>query len=252
MTQSGIEKILEVDNLSKTYGFLRAVDGVSFSIQKGEILGLLGPNGAGKTTIINMIAGLLEKDGGSIKVFGKDFSKNKSEILSRMNFAAAYAQLPGNLKVKENLLIYAMLYDSPNPREAVKNIIADFGLYEFTDKKTGFLSSGEQSRLVLAKALINNPELLLLDEPTASLDPSTSEQVRSRIMNYAKENGASVLWTSHDMCEIEKVCGRVLFLSRGKILLEGHPKELPARYGKKNLEELFIMIAREPLSVNNQ
>src|SRR3989338_3016126 len=162
MTQSGIEKILEVDNLSKTYGFLRAVDGVSFSIQKGEILGLLGPNGAGKTTIINMIAGLLEKDGGSIKVFGKDFSKNKSEILSRMNFAAAYAQLPGHLKVKENLLIYAMLYDSPNPREAVKNIIADFGLYEFTDKKTGFLSSGEQSRLVFLSVNSYKPKSAII------------------------------------------------------------------------------------------
>lgn len=252
MGLQGQAKILEVAGIVKTYGVIRAVDGVSFGIGKGEIVGLLGPNGAGKTTIINIIIGLIEPTGGTITVFGKDFRKNRSSILSKVNFAATYAQLPGNLKVKENLLIYSMLYGIANPREAVEKAISEFALGEFADKKTGFLSSGEQSRLVLAKALLNNPALLLLDEPTASLDPSTSEQVRSLIQSYVKENGASVLWTSHDMYEVEKVCDRVLFISHGKILLEGTPLELPQKYGKKNLEELFIMIAREPLSINSK
>lgn len=246
------EKVLEVLNITKTYGITRAVDGVSFEIGKGEIVGLLGPNGAGKTTIINTIIGLLKADSGLIKAFGNDFFKNRSEVLLRMGFAATYAHLPGNLRVRENLLIYAMLYGLPNVRDVVQSIIRDFNLGNFVNKKTGFLSSGEQARLVLGKAMINKPELLLLDEPTASLDPSTSEYLRSHIRNYIDEENASAIWASHDMYEVEEICDRVLFISHGKIILEGAPLELPKKYGKKNLEELFIMVAREPLSINNR
>lgn len=251
MHENDSSELLAVNLLSKTYGDFKAVDGASFYVNKGEIVGLLGPNGAGKTTITNIIAGLLEPTSGEIKIFGKDFPQRKKEILPFMNFAAAYAQLPGNLRVYENLLIYAMLYGVSLPRERVASIIHEFELDKFMKIKTGFLSSGEQSRVVLAKAILNNPKLLLLDEPTASLDPHTSQHIRSHIKKYARENESSLLWTSHDMYEIEEVCDRVLFLSHGKIILEGSPRELPAKYGKKNLEELFIMIAREPLSIHN-
>ena len=245
------EPVLEVKNLSKIYKNLRAVDGISFAVERGEIVGLLGPNGAGKTSTINMILGLLEPTSGSVNIFGKDLKTHRSEVLSKVNFAAVYAQLPGNLWVGQNLLIFARLYGVPDPQKKVRETLKEFELERFAKTKTGFLSSGEQLRLSLAKSLLNNPGLLLLDEPTASLDPSTSQIVRSRIVNYAKKEQAGILWTSHDMYEIEEVCGRVLFISRGKILLEGDPKKLPAQYGKKNLEELFIAVAREPLTLHH-
>ncbi len=241
--------VLEVRNLSKNYSQLEAVHDVSFSIDEGEIVGLLGPNGAGKTTTINMVLGLLTPTSGSIKIFGKDFAVNREEILYKVNFAAVYAQLPGNLSVWQNLYIFARLYGVPDARGKIQELMKEFDLEKFSSSRTGFLSSGEQSRLNLAKALLNNPRLLLLDEPTASIDPSTSQIVRSRIKDYARRNGTGVLWTSHNMHEIEEVCNRVLFVSHGKILLEGKPKELPAQYGKKDLEELFITVAREPLSL---
>lgn len=244
------EAVLEVKNLSKIYKNLRAVDGVSFSVGRGEIVGLLGPNGAGKTSTINMILGLLEPTSGSVNIFGKDLKIHRSEILSKVNFAAVYAQLPGNLWVGHNLLIFARLYGVPNPKERAEKMLKEFELERFARTKTGFLSSGEQSRLSLAKSMLNTPKLLLLDEPTASLDPSTSQIARSRILSYVKKEGAGVLWTSHDMYEIGEVCGRVLFISHGKILLEGDPKKLPFQHGKKNLEELFIAVAREPLTLH--
>lgn len=244
-----MEKILEVKNLGKSYDGIRAVDGISFGIGAGEIVGLLGPNGAGKTSTINMILGLLEPDKGEIRIFDKDFQKNRSEILKKVNFAAVYAHLPGNLWVEQNLTVFALLYGIQNPETKIKSLMQEFDLWRFARSKTAFLSSGEQSRLNLAKALLNDPKLLLLDEPTASVDPSASEIIRSRILEYAYAQNAAVLWTSHDMYEIEAVCNRVLFISHGKILLEGDPKKLPQQYGKKNLEELFITAAREPLSL---
>lgn len=245
-----METILEVKNLTKTYDELEAVKGISFSISAGEIVGLLGPNGAGKTTTIDMILGLLEPTYGAIHVFGKDLKKHKSEILHSMNFAAVYAQLPGNLTVRENLYIFTLLYGVPDSKNTVQTFLRDFDLERFSKTRVGFLSSGEQSRVNLAKALLNNPRLLLLDEPTASLDPSTAQIMRSRIKEYAQLKKAAILWTSHDMYEIEAVCDRVLFISHGKILLEGDPRRLPGQYGKKNLEELFISVAREPLSLH--
>ena len=243
------QSILKVQDLCKSYKNVTAVDGVSFGVSAGEIVGLLGPNGAGKTTTIDMILGIVEPSGGIIEIFGKNFREHRAEILARINFAAVYAALPNNLTVAENLYIFGLLYGVAQPRKRAKEMAEAFDLMRFFHTKAGVLSSGEQSRLHLAKSLLNRPQLLLMDEPTASLDPSTAETVRERIRAYVRETAAAILWTSHDMHEVERVCDRVLFISHGKILLEGDPKELPAKHGKKDLEELFIAVAREPLSL---
>lgn len=245
-----MENILEVKNLVKIYDDgLRAVDDISFSLKSGEILGLLGPNGAGKTSTISMILGLLLPTSGLIMVFGKELQKNRSEILSKTSFSAAYAQLPGNLSIWQNLYVFGRLYGVLNLKQKIEEFIPLFDLERFRNTRSSFLSSGEQSRLSLAKALLNDPRLILLDEPTASIDPSTAKTIRERIRVFAKEKGTGILLTSHNMYEVEEICDRVLFISHGKILLGGDPRELPAKYGKKNLEELFITVAREPLSI---
>lgn len=242
------EKILEVKNLTKIYDGEKAVDGISFSINAGEIVGLLGPNGAGKTSTIDMILGLLEPTSGKVRVFGQDIFKEKAQILGRVNFAATYSQLPGNLTIRQNLIFFALLYDVPSPMERVNALLQEFDLTDFLDSKSGILSSGEQSRLILAKALLNRPQLLLLDEPTASIDPSAARTIREKMVKFTRENNTAVLWTSHNMYEIEEVCDRVLFISHGKIILDGDPRELPQQHHRRNLEELFIAMAREPLS----
>ncbi len=241
--------VLEVKNLSKEYSKIHAVDDVSFSVERGEIVGLLGPNGAGKTTTINMVLGVLEPSSGSIAIDGVDARTHRSEAMERTNFAAVYAHLPGNLTIMQNLRVAALLYDVPDRQARVREVVKEFDLESFADTRAGLLSSGEQTRLALAKAMLNNPSLLLLDEPTASLDPSTARTIRERIRTYADEEKGGILWTSHNMHEVEVVCDRVLFLSHGKILLEGDPKTLAGEHGKKDLEELFITIAREPLSL---
>jgi ABC-2 type transport system ATP-binding protein len=241
--------VLTTTNLTKRYNRLLAVDGISFSVQSGEIVGLLGPNGAGKTTTINMILGILQPTGGSINVLGKDMRRCRSEISRSMNFAAVYAHMPANLTVQQNLYIFGLLYEVPNLKRRIITLMEEFDLTPFAHVKAGLLSSGELSRLNLAKAVINEPHLLLLDEPTASLDPSISQLIRERIRAYAARTGAGILWTSHNMTEIEAVCHRVMFLSRGRILLSGDPSTLPAEHGKQDLEELFIAVAREPLEL---
>lgn len=243
--------ILKISSLSKNYDSFKAVDNIDFEINAGEIIGLLGPNGAGKTTTINMILGILEPSGGSIEVLGKDLKHHRSEIAGKMNFAAVYAHLPPNLTVQQNLYIFGLLYDVPDVKAKIDKLLSDFDLRDFADVKSGMLSSGEMSRLNLAKAVINDPAILLLDEPTASLDPSVSQMIRSKIKEYASDSNTAVLWTSHNMREIEAVCNRVHFLSHGKILLSGDPKTLAAENGKTDLEDLFISIAREPLSFTN-
>lgn len=243
------QNILEVENLYKHYRKATAVGGVSFTVARGEVVGLLGPNGAGKTTTIDMILGVVEPSSGAIRVFGMDFQKHRADILQRMNFSAVYAHLPGNLTVWQNLYIFARLYGLGEARERVAALMEEFDLVRFSRVRAGFLSSGEQSRLHLAKALLNKPQMLLMDEPTASVDPSISQIIRTRIRQYARDSGAAVLWTSHDMREVEEVCDRVLFISHGKILLEGNPQALARQHGKKDLEDLFIAVAREPLSL---
>jgi ABC-2 type transport system ATP-binding protein len=240
--------ILKINGLTKEYGSTRAVDRVSFSIGAGGIIGLLGPNGAGKTTTINMILGILEPTQGSIEIFGKNLKEHGSALRKDINFVAVYAHMPANLTVWQNLYIFGLLYERRDLKERIKSLLHEFDLERFADTKAGLLSSGESSRLSLAKALINHPRLLLLDEPTASLDPSMSQVIRQKIREYAERTKAGILWTSHNMQEIEAVCDQVFFLSHGKILLGGNPKTLASEHGKKDLEELFISLAREPLS----
>jgi ABC-2 type transport system ATP-binding protein len=242
-------KVLAVSALCKQYGDLIAVDGISFDLESNEIVGLLGPNGAGKTTTINMILGVLEPTSGSIQIEGLDISKRRTEALERTNFAAVYAPLPGNLTVYQNLRIFGMIYDVASLAERIEAVLREFDLVALRDTRCGVLSSGEQTRVSLAKAMLNRPNLLLLDEPTASLDPATARDVRAKIRELAATGNSGVLWTSHNMYEVEEVCHRVLFLSHGKILLEGDPKSLPREHGKETLEELFIAVAREPLAL---
>lgn len=246
------KNILSVKNLRKVYGDTKAVDDISFEVGANEIVGLLGPNGAGKTTIINMILGVLKPTGGSVNVNGMDITANRSEVLKHTNFAAVYAPLPGNLTVYQNLHIFALLYGIKDIARRIDMLISRFDLEKFRNTKCGILSSGEQTRVGLAKAMLNNPELLLLDEPTASLDPSVSRDIRSNIRDFAAGRGCGILWASHNMYEVEAVCDRVLFLSHGKILLEGNPKTLPGEYGKTNLEEIFITTTREPFSLKEK
>jgi ABC-2 type transport system ATP-binding protein len=247
-----VPNVLSIVNLRKNYGKLLAVDNVSFHVAPNEIVGLLGPNGAGKTTIINMILSVLEPSSGSIEIDGIDVRSNRSRALERTNFAAVYAPLPGNLTVAENLGVFGMLYRVPNLSTRIAELIEAFDLVRFKDVKAGLLSSGEQTRLCLAKAMLNRPRLLLLDEPTASLDPSTAQEIRALIRQFATHDCSGILWTSHNMYEVQDVCQRVLFLSRGKIILEGDPKTLPSQHNKRTLEDLFISVAREPLAVEAQ
>ena len=240
--------VLAVDRLGKCYGATVAVDEISFEVGAGEIVGLLGPNGAGKTTTINMILGVLEPSSGAVAIEGIDVATRRSQALASANFAAVYAPLPGNLTVSQNLRFFARIYGVENAGQRIEELIAEFELARFRRTKCGLLSSGEQTRVGLAKAMLNRPHLLLLDEPTASLDPAVARDTRAVIRRIAK-NGTGVLWTSHNMYEVTEVCDRVLFLSHGKILLEGDPKRLPAEHGKQSLEELFITVAREPLTL---
>lgn len=242
-------KVLEVTRLCKCYGGVVAVDQVSFDVGRNEIVGLLGPNGAGKTTTINMILGVLAPDSGSIAVEGIDNTTQREQALQRTNFAAVYAPLPGNLTVLQNLRVFGLLYGVKNLAKRIAELLRQFDLEKFRNTKCGVLSSGEQTRVALAKAMLNSPQLLLLDEPTASLDPAVAQDIRSKIKEFATHTTAGVLWTSHNMYEVEEVCDRVLFLSHGKILLEGDPKALPGEHGKASLEELFISVAREPLTL---
>ena len=241
--------VLRVEGLRKSYKNTVAVDGVSFEVRPNEIVGLLGPNGAGKTTIISMILSVLKPTAGTVQIGGKDIFKEREEALSQTNFAAVYAQVPGNLTVAQNLYTFGLIYGVKNLEQRIDKLIKEFNLEKFRDIKCGTLSSGEQTRAALAKAMIDSPRLLLLDEPTASLDPSTAQIIRRKMKEYAHEGEGGVLWTSHNMHEVAEVCDRILFLSHGKVLLEGNPKTLPQEHGKKDLEELFITVAREPLSL---
>jgi ABC-2 type transport system ATP-binding protein len=243
-----MSSVLSITDLQKAYGEQLAVNRISFEVSRNEIVGLLGPNGAGKTTTISMILGVLEPDAGSIRIEGTELAKHRAWALERTNFAAVYAPLPGNLTVQQNLRVFGLLYGVRDLSEQIDALLHLFDLKKLRDVKCGLLSSGEQTRVALAKAMLNHPRLLLLDEPTASLDPAAAREIRARIRDFAASGGAGVLLTSHNMYEVQDVCDRVLFLSHGKILLEGDPKQLPGEHGKQTLEELFITVAREPLT----
>jgi ABC-2 type transport system ATP-binding protein len=243
-TESADLNALRVTHLRKHYDKLMAVDDVSFEVARGEIVGLVGPNGAGKTTTINMILGVLEPSAGDIHIGGIDIARRRAPALARTNFAAVYAQLPGNLTIEQNLRFFGLLYGIRGVRARADELIREFELTALRRTKCGLLSSGEQTRAALAKALINRPQLLLLDEPTASLDPSAAQAIRARIKRLASDDRCGILWTSHNMSEVESVCDRVLLLSHGRVLLEGDPKTLPQAHGAVSMEDLFIRTAR--------
>jgi len=246
MPPSG-DVVLSAEGLTKSFGGLKAVDDVSFQVAAGEIVGLVGPNGAGKTTIISMILGVLKPTAGRVLVGGIDIATRRSQALERTNFAAVYTPLPGNLTVEQNLRIFGLIYGVKDLAARIEQMLRDFDLVRHRKAKTGVLSSGEQTRAELAKAMLNRPKLLLLDEPTASIDPSTARDIRARIADFAAAEQAGVLWTSHNMYEVAEVCDRVLFLSRGRILLAGAPDTLIREHGAPNLEELFVEVAHEQL-----
>jgi ABC-2 type transport system ATP-binding protein len=245
MTQIPPPAALDVAGLRKVYHARAVVDGVSFRVGAGEIVGLVGLNGAGKTTIINMILGVVGPSGGTIRIGGIDLAAHRRQALERTNFSAVYAPLPGNLTVRQNLRIFGMIYEVRNLTRRIGEVVEQFDLVRFLDVRCGLLSSGEQTRVSLAKAMLNRPGLLLLDEPTASIDPSTAATIREHIRGFASREQGAVLWTSHNMYEVEEVCDRMLLLSKGTILVEGDPRRLPHEHGKATLEELFIEIARE-------
>lgn len=241
------EPVLRVEELRKHYGAVEAVKGISFEVCPNEVVGLLGLNGAGKTTTISMVLGVLEPTAGSIHIGGVDLARQRSRALACTNFAAVYAPLPGNLTVYENLRVFALLYGVKDFKRQAEAMLEVFDLRKFRNVKCGVLSSGEQTRVGLAKAMLNRPQVLLLDEPTASIDPASARDIRATIHSFARQSAVGVLWTSHNMYEVEEVCDRVMFLSQGEIILEGDPKELPGQYGKKTLEDLFVSVAREPM-----
>ena len=241
------EAVLSAEGLTKRFGALLAVDGVSFQVAPGEIVGLVGPNGAGKTTIISMVLGILRPTAGRVLIGGIDVAAQRSAALERTNFAAVYTPLPGNLTVEQNLRVFGLIYGVKALSARIEALLADYDLTRHRRTKTGVLSSGEQTRVELAKAMLNRPKLLLLDEPTASIDPSTARDIRARIVDFAATDQAGVLWTSHNMYEVAEVCHRVLFLSRGRILLAGSPAELIKQHNAPNLEELFVEVAHEAL-----
>jgi ABC-2 type transport system ATP-binding protein len=240
--------ILRVANLTKQYNGLTAVNRISFEIKEGEIVSLLGPNGAGKTTTIQMLLTLISPTSGHIEIFGKTLKEHREELLSMMNFTAPYSVLPYNLTTREALKVYSLLYGVRNYRERVSYLIDEFDLGWLADKKVGQLSSGEQMRIGIAKAFVNNPGLLLLDEPTASLDPAIARELRAKILKLVRKAGGAILWTSHNMREIEQVSDRIIFLSRGKIVADDSPNNLKSYFGQEDLEEIFISIDKEPLS----
>jgi len=240
-----VEKILSVKNLSKTFNGVRAVNNISFSVAKGEIVGLLGPNGAGKTTTIQMILGLIKPTRGTITVFGKNLETHRMEILSEVNFSSAYISLPGNLKVWENLYTFARLYGVKNYKKRVEELARFFEITPLLSKLYVRLSSGQATRVNLAKALLNSPKLLFLDEPTSSLDPDIADRVRKLLKKIQKEQALTILYTTHNMIEVEELCDRAIFIHQGKIVTEGTPKQLIKRFGLKDLNEVFIKIARK-------
>ena len=236
---------IEVKNLTKKFKSITAVNNISFKIEKNNTLGLLGPNGCGKTTSIGMMLGLITPTSGEILIDGvKLDSKNRIKLLSLMNFASPYIELPKKLTVKQNLEVYARMYGVINKDERIKELIEDLNLNQFLDKKTGELSSGQKNRVSLAKSLINKPKLLFLDEPTASLDPDIGDFVRQYLEKYKNENDLTVLLASHNMNEVERLCNKIIMMKQGSIVDEGTCEELIKKHGRKNLEDTFLKIAR--------
>ena len=237
--------LVEVRGLTKLFNGFKAVDDISFEMREGEILGLMGPNGAGKTTTLQMLLDLTDHDSGDIKVFGLPFLGHREEILSRVNFSSSYISLPYALTVRENLLVFARLYGVKDPGQRIEELLRTFEILDLRDVPTRRLSSGQVTRVCLAKALLNDPKILFLDEPTASLDPDIADKTRTLLKRVRDERGTSILYTSHNMTEMEELCDRVIFMHRGAIIAEGVPSGILKRFGGGSLEEVFLKITRE-------
>ena len=236
--------LVEVKKLKKIYGSKEAVNGISFNIEEDQILGLLGPNGSGKTTTIGMLLGLLKPSAGEIKINKMNFENNRIDILSKINFISPYIELPKKLTVKQNLTVYGKLYNIKNLKERIEYLTEKLRLEDLLNRVTGELSSGQKNRASLAKALINKPKVLFLDEPTASLDPEIGDFVRSFLETYKKENKISILLASHNMNEVTRLCKSILMMKDGVIIDKGNPNELITKHGRKNLEEVFLKLSR--------
>ena len=240
-----LEETIVINNLSKKFKNTLAVKNISFKINKGKIIGLLGPNGSGKSTTIGMMLGLIKPSSGTVLVRGKNMENNRTNVLEKMNFISPYIELPKKLSVEENLKVYGRLYGVKNLKDKISILMEKLNLTEFRKRKTGELSSGQKNRVSLAKALVNDPEILLLDEPTASLDPDVGDYIRTYIENYASNNGATVLLASHNMNEVERLCDEVMMMKNGEIIDKGKCDDLITKHGRKNLEEVFLKIVRE-------
>lgn len=235
---------ISVKNLSKQYKNVLAVDDISFTVKKGSITALLGGNGAGKTTTIAMLLGALMPTSGSIHILGADMQGHRYPALSRMNFSSPYVDLPWKLTVRQNLRVYSKLYNVPDVEGNILRLAKELDMMEFIDRQVGKLSAGQKTRVSLSKALVNSPEVLLLDEPTASLDPDTADRIREYLDQYRQKHGTTILLASHNMREVERLCDNVLMMKKGKIVDTGTPMELVKRYGRKDMEEVFLDIAR--------
>jgi ABC-2 type transport system ATP-binding protein len=244
MSETTLPPAIEVAGLSKVYKGVTAVDGISFAIPVGSITGLLGGNGAGKTTTIGMILGLILPSGGAIRVLGTDMLADRHRVLHRMNFESPYVALPHRLTVRQNLRVFAMLYGVTDVERRIGELAEELDLNEFLDREAGKISAGQKTRVALAKALINAPEVLLLDEPTASLDPDTGDWIRTRLETYRQRRGATILLASHNMPEVERLCDDVIMLRAGKIVDRAAPQSLIDKYGRTTLEDVFLDVAR--------
>ena len=236
---------IEINNLSKQFKNTLAVKNISFKISKGTIIGLLGPNGCGKSTTMGMMLGLIKPSSGTVIINGQNIEHNRTNLLEKMNFISPYIELPKKLSVEENLKVYGRLYNVKNLKDKISDLMEKLNLTEFRKRKTGELSSGQKNRVSLAKALVNDPEILLLDEPTASLDPDVGDYIRSFIEDYAYIKGATILLASHNMNEVERLCYEVMMMKNGEIIDKGKSNDLINKHGRKNLEEVFLKIARE-------
>jgi len=239
-----MKNLVEVKNLKKNYGSNNAVKDISFSIKENEVLGLLGPNGCGKTTTIGMMLGLLKPTYGEILIDGKNTEENRIEILQKINFISPYVELPKKLTVEQNLIVYGKLYNVAELKNRIEYLVEKLRLSDLLNRLTGELSSGQKNRVSLAKALINDPIVLLLDEPTASLDPEIGDYVRTFLEDYKKEKNISILLASHDMNEVTRLCGSILMMKDGVIIDKGSPEELVKKHGRQNLEEVFLKLSR--------
>ena len=236
---------IEINNLNKSFGNILAVKNINFKIYKGTIIGLLGPNGCGKSTTMGMMLGLIKPTSGTVLINGQNIENNRTNLLEKMNFISPYIELPKKLTVEENLNVYGRLYGVKNLESKISELMEKLNLTQFKKRKTGELSSGQKNRVSLAKALVNDPEILLLDEPTASLDPDVSDYIRTFIEDFASKKGTTILLASHNMNEVERLCHEVMMMKNGEIIDKGKSSDLINKHGRKNLEEVFLKIARE-------